>query len=390
MSYLPGPLLSYGAFGEQAVTLKRAKSFLNFAYNVNASFVNTVTAAGGAVAASSGRAQLNPGTANGGRAKVFSQRRLNYVPGTGVTIRFTGVFTPQNNNIQILGYGGDNNGLFMGFENTVFGINRRSGGVDNWTPQTLFNLDKADGNGELPAIDFGDGNGWVFQITWQWLGYGAILFSAENPESGRYVDMHRIKYAGTSPQVSFLNPSQPLMAESINTGATGAAGVLLTPSMGGYSDFPAEQPLGPLFGFENTKNFGPIASYTNLFTVRNDTSFAGQPNNVMVTPLLWTGSQDGNQLATFRLVKNATLGGVPVFNAVQANESVMSVDVAGTTVTGGRFITAFSTAVGSSNPIPLEPIDLPIAPGDTLTVAAIKLAGAAANHASALTWREGF
>lgn len=390
MAYIPEQPITFGAFREQAVSLKRARAELNFAYNVNASFAETVTASGGTVTASNGRARMDPTTANGGRAKVMSRRRLNYIPGTGATVRFTSVWgTPDANNRQIAGYGDDNNGLFFGYNGTVFGLLRRAASVDNWIAQTAWNLDKADGTGQLPAIDFSGGFGNIFQITYQWLGYGAITYAVEHPTLGRFIDVHRIMYANTSAEVSFRNPSLPLMAESFNVGgASSAASIMFTPSMGAYTDFPGTN-LGPVQSSRNSKNFG-TGAITNLFTMRNDSTFQGIANQVEISLLYFAGSQDANQLADFRLVRNATLAGVPVYNPISANESVVSVDVAGTTVSGGTEILSRAVGGDAGFDIILESLDLALEPGETLTVAAEKLAGAAANHAGSLTWRENF
>lgn len=390
MAYMPSQPLSFGAFGEQAVTLKRAQAILNFAYNINAAYAVATTAAGGAVAQSNGRAQLDPGVGAGGRARVSSLRRLVYQPGRGGTVRFTAVFgTPDANNRQVIGLGDDANGLFFGYDGVSFGILRRSAGVDTWTPQANWNRDPCDGSGLMPAIDFSAGVGNIFQIVYQWLGYGAIRFFVEHPTLGRFVPVHVIEYANTSAEVSFRNPSLPLVADSFNVGgASGAASVLQTPSMGAFADFP-DTSLGPLRGTRNLKNFG-TGVITNIFTIRNDATFQGVPNQTPLRMAYWSGALDGNQIAEFRLIRNATLGGAPVFNPLDANESPVSVDVAGTTVAAGRLLIAEGIGVDNGFGRVLEEMRIELDPGETLTLAAEKLAGAAGNHAGSLSWREVF
>lgn len=73
------------------------------------------------------------------------------------------------------------------------------------TPQSTWNLDKADGTDILPDIDWSKGN--VFQIRYQWLGYGAITFYLEAPDSGNLLPVHRIAYANANTDPSVFVPT---------------------------------------------------------------------------------------------------------------------------------------------------------------------------------------
>tara|TARA_R110000851_G_scaffold52690_12_gene125414 strand:+ start:24024 stop:26174 length:2151 start_codon:yes stop_codon:yes gene_type:complete len=72
-------------------------------------------------------------------------------------------------------------------------------------PQTSWNLDKADGTEILPDIDWSRGN--VFQIRYQWLGYGAITFYLEAPATGNLLPVHRIGYANANVDPSVFVPT---------------------------------------------------------------------------------------------------------------------------------------------------------------------------------------
>ena len=47
----------------------------------------------------------------------------------------------------------------------------------------------------------------VYRIVFQYLGFGAITFSIENPETGFYLPVHQIKYANTSLRTSVSSPN---------------------------------------------------------------------------------------------------------------------------------------------------------------------------------------
>lgn len=72
-------------------------------------------------------------------------------------------------------------------------------------PQSSWNLDTADGNVALPNIDWSKGN--VYQIRYQWLGYGAITFYIEAPETGNIIPVHRIRYANSETEPTVATPT---------------------------------------------------------------------------------------------------------------------------------------------------------------------------------------
>lgn len=72
-------------------------------------------------------------------------------------------------------------------------------------PQSTWNLDKADGTEILPDIDWSFGN--VFQIRYQWLGYGAITFFLEAPGTGNLLPVHRVAYANANEDPSVFVPT---------------------------------------------------------------------------------------------------------------------------------------------------------------------------------------
>lgn len=86
-------------------------------------------------------------------------------------------------------------------------------------------------------------------------------------------------------------------------------------------------------------------------------------------------------------MKNATLGGVPSYTDISATDSVVSIDTAGTTVTGGTELLSFELA-GKNDKANEELLNLRfvIHPGETITVA-----GSSANSATikaSLLWKE--
>jgi len=76
-------------------------------------------------------------------------------------------------------------------------------------PQNTWNGDKADGTQFLPNIDWSFGN--VFEIRYQWLGFGNMEFFVEHPDKGTFVKVHDIHYAGSNNIPSLGNPNLPII-----------------------------------------------------------------------------------------------------------------------------------------------------------------------------------
>ncbi len=97
-----------------------------------------------------------------------------------------------------------------------------------------FTIDSLDGTGPSGmTIDPLQGN--VFQIQYQWLGYGKIQFSVENPETGRLFPVHTIIPANIQALTSLSQPDMQLTS-FICTTASGVseAPVIRVPSMAAF------------------------------------------------------------------------------------------------------------------------------------------------------------
>ena len=72
---------------------------------------------------------VSTGTNTAGKAELKTSRRIRYVPGLGVLIRFTAIFSePSADSIQIVGLGNSEDGVFIGYNGLNFGILHRKSG----------------------------------------------------------------------------------------------------------------------------------------------------------------------------------------------------------------------------------------------------------------------
>jgi hypothetical protein len=378
------------AFGELQTASPDPAVQVLFPYAVNAE--QATTAASGAAAAATwagGLVSLASGTANNGFATLTTKRFLRYGAGQGGVVRFACIFgTGTANNTQIMGLGGTADGFFFGYNGTSFGVLRRSGGSDTWVAQTSWNIDKFNGTGGSGVtLDPTKGN--VYQITYQWLGFGAITFWIENPNTGAFIPVHRIQYANENTATSIANPTLPIFMSSRN-GASGTTSVTLqSGSMAAFTQGDPDQAPAVQFATGNLKS--AVTTETNILTLSNKgTNVLGgtNTNRTPVQILAVSLAGEGNDPVVLRAVENTTLGGSPSLADHSANTSVIQKDTAGTTLTGGT--ERFSVALGKSGNEYMDVQDkrIYLYPGNTLT-----FAGSSATNAKIavrVTWRELF
>ena len=376
-----------GAFGQLVAQQETPIVTIDFPYNINTAYVSPVTVGSGTITQADSQAVLQTGTDANGSAVLSSLIAARYLPGQGKLIRFTDIFSPGvANSIQIQGAGDANDGYFFGYQGAVFGLFRRQNGTDFFTAQADWNTDTFDGSGDAgnpsgQLLDHTKGN--VYQIRYQWLGYGAIRYYIEDSETGIVTQCHVIQYANQNILPSVFNPSFVLRAEVTNLGNTSNL-TLTTASMGLYSEGPVDV-SGARFSTGNRKT-GIIAE-TNIFTLLNKTTFQGKTNRGRLHLDSIGSAISGAQDAQYRMILNATLGGSPSFTDISTNQSIAAFDVAGTTVTGGIEWRRGPSVGNFQLNEDVSTLEMRLNPGETLTFSGFSFANAVAPNLS-VSWRE--
>jgi hypothetical protein len=180
---------------------------------------------GGDASNASGQAVFSSGTNTNGGVKAVSNALVYYNPHSETFAAFSAVFTTGiANSYQRIGLYDANNGFFIGFNNTVFGVTLRKGGLDTFTGQGSFNGDTLTGgptsnfkrNGVPEAVDFTKDN--LYRIRFGWLGAAPIIFEIYSPD-GDWVAFNIIKHPNTSTSASINNPDLPVTLDIQKTGA---------------------------------------------------------------------------------------------------------------------------------------------------------------------------
>lgn len=245
--------------------------------------------------------------------------------------------------------------------------------TNTFIPSGSFNVDKLDGTGTTEMVlDPQKGN--VFQIAFQYLGFGNATFSVEDPETGHFVDMHTIKNTNSRITPVLKNPNVSVLATSANIGGT-TSKKLKTASMAGFIEGEVRN-LDPKFAQSfsfsgvNEQDFVPLA-LLKVNRVFNGESCFGEIDILRAS----ASNQVNNQTLTVAFFIKSEVSGVVDFKYVDQNNSIMAyaqLDPNNQTITNLSEITPFfSYVVGSdsSESIDIKDLDFVLGVGDSLLIA---------------------
>lgn len=193
-----------------------------------ANLLAITTAGGGAANKVNGLMQMTTSTGTTGEVKAVSYDQVNYRSGGEIFVLFTTAFVTGGtaNCSQRIGLYDNNNGFFLGYENTTFGFTKRTAAADTQTAIASWNGDTLTGaagsrftrGGTPEAIDLTKLNIW--RIRFGWLGAAPIKLEVVSPD-GEWVLAHTIRQPNLSATPSIENVDLPMTAHLVKTaGAT--------------------------------------------------------------------------------------------------------------------------------------------------------------------------
>lgn len=259
------------------------------------------------------------------------------------------------------------------FAQTIVGV----AATDTWTAQTAWNGDdKFDGAGNSGAtLDPTKGN--VFQITYQWLGFGAINFFVEDPVDGEFHRVHTVAYANNNTVPSVDRPTLGLRVSAENLSNTSSL-VIKSSSLAAFVDGKDE--------FTGTRS-GTKTAVTGasagdpVLTLRNSEIFNSKHNHGEMKISLVGASVEasGNNTVSIDFYANMVLTGAS-FSSVNAGFSQAQVDTSATAASGGVFLMSIDLGKSGNGIIDLKDDKHAalVLPGNTITAVITPSASTAA------------
>lgn len=212
--------------------------------------------------------------------------------------------------------------------------------VDTWVAQTAWNgMDKFDGQGITgQTLDPTKGN--VYQIKYQYLGFGAIFFYIEDGPDGELHLVHTVGYANQFSTPSLNNPSLPICMAARNVANT--SDLSISSSSWGMFIEGIEILAGPRRGVSANATFA-APTEAPLLTVRSKEVFASSLNRTKSKLLLVGVAVDHTKPVAINVYSNTILTDAS-FVDLDANYSIIEYDISATGFSGGIF--QFSIELG--------------------------------------------
>ncbi len=257
----------------------------------------------------------------------------------------------------------------------------------DFTPQASWNVDTRIDPDPLINLDPQKGN--VYQVQYQYLGFGAIKFFVEDSATGDLLLVHTIQFANSSTIPSVTNPTFRIGWLSRNIGNN--TNVTVSGSSAGAFIEGIVKMSTPTRAKSNDQAVPANATFTNIVAFRNRTHFGGKVNRAELFPLSATASTQTNKFAFIRIIANPTFAGDVDFSYIDKNSSIMETATDAVVVTDGVVIDEFTVVAGSSEGLIFNDrpdSDFIALPGQVFSIAASIPTGAASDCQATGTWQE--
>lgn len=226
--------------------------------------------------------------------------------------------------------------------------------TDTWVAQASWNgLDKFDGNG-ITGVTLDPTKGNVYQIRFQYLGFGAVSFFIEDPDDGEMHLVHIIEYANANTTPSLDNPSLPFCMSAINTSNT--SNLTVKSASAGFFVEGKQELIGVRHGHEAEITLGATAAETPITTIRGVEVFDSGYNRTKVKLLLIGASAEHTKPVAVKFYKDATLTDAS-FSALDSS-STIEADTSATAFSGGDFLFSIQLGKTGNQLVDVSNIDL--------------------------------
>jgi len=247
--------------------------------------------------------------------------------------------------------------------------------TEQFIPQASWNQDTFLGGGGASnpsgvTLDPTKGN--IYEVQFQYLGYGDAYFYIVNGTTGRPVLCHIVRNANTRTSTNLRNPNLYLTWESRNTGGTTSV-TLRGASGGAFVEGPVTF-LGAQFALPPVAVTAGAGVETPIISLRANTVYANRQSTAQLQIDRVSVACDGTKTVAFKVYKNGTLTAAR-WQSVNAVTSAAAYDVNATafTVGSGTLVYAFSVAKTGNVTESVTDLGLFLQAGDVLTVTALSV-----------------
>lgn len=280
---------------------------------------------------------LTLGTASGDRIVRQTREYFRYQPGKSQQVKATFAFGAQQTGTEkLVGYGDDNNGVFVGQDGGGTFVLLRSkvtGTVSDARKvyQADWNMDAMDGTGPS-GITLDSTKTQILVTDIEWLGVGRVRVGLVHEGGINYV--HEFLNANINDTTYMTTANLPIRYEIKNTETVGAAPTLKqicaeVESEGGQQDLSAF-PFS--LALEDVSIPNGIGNAIVVFAARHQLTFNSIENRAKFGPIDYTVHADGGRVVT-RVLYNPTITGGTWVSTI--TESIMESNATATGFSNG-------------------------------------------------------
>lgn len=368
-------------FGEHITANRHTELVETFVYNINTYSLSTTVANSATVTQADSMAVLTSGTNAAGSARLNTKKFLRYRAGHEGYAFFTALWANGGvaGAVQYIGLFDSNNGYYIGYNGTDFVVGRRSNGSDTQVISSSF-------NGSSTFTDEFDNTKLnVFQINYGWLGAAPINFMWLNPE-GKWVLIHRMQLPNTLTVPHTGSPALPMAMQVTKT--SGATSIIMKSASWHAGISHDGDTIGDRF-FTGSISATTISAETVLINFQNVSTFQSKINKVRVVAVQLNASSEGTKTGEIKIYKNLAIGGTPSWSNVDATNSVMQTDTAGTvTPSNTNLLVDIPLAKTDSVSLDVGKLEFYLLPSETATVTAQSASNM--DFTFSARWREEF
>lgn len=234
-----------------------------------------------------------------------------------------------------------------------------SNATETFYPQSEWNIDKAS------WLDTSKGN--VYQVRFQYLGYGNAYFGVEDPGTGQFTPVHMIQNAGKRTSTVMRNPNGFLLWEVQNNGS--ATGVTLRGASAASFLEGEERYFGQERAAAATRSI-LAATETPVLSIRTSNVFNNIFSTKQLFPLRLSAAADGTKNVVVNVYKAATLTAAQFVPVNTGSCALKDSAATSLTTTGATLIYSFALSKTGQDTQDLSEFNTFLSLGEVLTITA--------------------
>jgi hypothetical protein len=371
------------AFGDLRTASLVPQVEIHFKYNINKYILKTDIVGSGTIVSEDSMGKLSV-TASSSSVEVKSCKVAKYYTGQGLLVRFGAFFSnPVTGSKQLAGFGTTSDGVYIGTIDTDVSVIVIKDGVYDTIPQSSFNVDKLDGTGPSGmTIDITKGN--VFQIQFQWHGFGNLKFFVQEQNTGKYTLFHTYLRTNLHTSVTVSNPIFSIRGFIENTSNATTLNMYLS-GMAIFNEGEIRK-SGPVHYIDNLVGGIGKDNYVHLLSIRNKTVYNSATNHIQLFILDMEFSNDHNSHGSIVIYKNSTLSNT-TWTHIDENHSIVEYTNNASISTSG--VKSKGLFIGKDGTISFDPkVEFYLSPGETLTIVGKENNGSNGVMTVGINWQE--